>query len=168
MIFRTIFLRSTKLAAAASCAALLATATPAMADSDIVVAPEPSQLVTGEDTCMGSSSIGGAGVGFGISIGTTWTDENCQRLKNARQLASLGYSRAAIALVCLDEDVQLAMRAAGTPCPYADDEDARASTPHWARPAAEAKAAETKGAATPIRSASAKPHFVPMQPIKDE
>jgi hypothetical protein len=73
-------------------------------------------LVAGEDTCMGSSSIGGQGVGFGISIGTSWTDENCQRLKNSRQLASLGYQKAAVMLLCINDDVAMAMEAAGTPC----------------------------------------------------
>ncbi|HAH10442.1 MAG TPA: hypothetical protein DCL54_05110 [Alphaproteobacteria bacterium] len=78
-------------------------------------------LVTGEDTCMGSSSVGGQAVGFGLSIGTTWTDTNCQRLKNSRQLHSLGYQRAAVALMCLNEDVATAMHAAGHPCYVADE-----------------------------------------------
>lgn len=73
-------------------------------------------LVAGEDTCMGSSSIGGQGVGFGISIGTSWTDENCQRLKNSRQLAALGFRRASVALLCVNDDVARAMAAAGLPC----------------------------------------------------
>lgn len=73
-------------------------------------------LVSGEDTCMGSSSIGGQGVGFGISIGTTWTDENCQRLKNSRQLAAMGFRRASVALLCVNDDVARAMEAAGLPC----------------------------------------------------
>jgi hypothetical protein len=73
-------------------------------------------LAVGEDTCMGSSSIGGQGVGFGLSIGTSWTDENCQRLKNSRQLAALGYRKAAAALLCVNDDVARAMAAAGLPC----------------------------------------------------
>lgn len=73
-------------------------------------------LAVGEDTCMGSSSIGGQGVGFGISIGTSWTDENCQRLKNSRQLAALGYRKASVALLCVNDDVARAMAAAGLPC----------------------------------------------------
>jgi hypothetical protein len=73
-------------------------------------------LAVGEDTCMGSSSVGGQGVGFGISFGTTWTDENCQRLKNSRQLAALGYRKASVALLCVNDDVARAMAAAGLPC----------------------------------------------------
>lgn len=34
--------------------------------------------------CMGSSSAGGAGVGFGISFGTSWVDEECQKMEAAR------------------------------------------------------------------------------------
>jgi hypothetical protein len=75
---------------------------------------------------MGSSSVGGQGFAFGLSIGTTWTDSNCQRLKNSRQLASLGYQRAAVALVCIDDSVREAMTAAGTPCPSANDKVAEA------------------------------------------
>jgi hypothetical protein len=74
-------------------------------------------LATSEDTCMGSSSIGGQAVSFGLTIGTTWTDDNCQRLKNSRQLVALGYHRAATSLMCFNDDVREAMNQAGTPCP---------------------------------------------------
>jgi hypothetical protein len=74
-------------------------------------------LATGEDTCMGSSSIGAQAVSFGLSIGTTWQDDNCRRLKNSRQLVALGYHRAATSLMCVDDDVRQAMIMAGTPCP---------------------------------------------------
>jgi hypothetical protein len=76
-------------------------------------------LVSGEDTCMGSSSIGAQAVSFGLSIGTTWQDDNCRRLKNSRQMVALGYHRAATALMCVDADVEAAMARAGTPCPNA-------------------------------------------------
>lgn len=74
-------------------------------------------LSVGEDTCMGSSSIGAQAVSFGLSIGTTWQDDNCRRLKNSRQLVALGYHRAATSLMCVDDDVRQAMIMAGTPCP---------------------------------------------------
>jgi hypothetical protein len=74
-------------------------------------------LATSEDTCMGSSSIGAQAVSFGLTLGTTWQDDNCRRLKNSRQLVALGYHRAATALMCFDEDVSAAMERAGTPCP---------------------------------------------------
>ena len=85
-------------------------------------------LVSGEDTCMGSSSIGAQAVTFGLSVGTTWQDDNCRRLKNSRQLVALGYHRAATALMCVDEDVRSAMIAAGTPCPNGEVAAAPAPT----------------------------------------
>jgi hypothetical protein len=66
---------------------------------------------------MGSSSVGAQGLSFGMSLGTTWQDNNCRRLKNSRELAAMGYSRAATALLCVDDDVRDAMLTADTPCP---------------------------------------------------
>jgi len=74
-------------------------------------------IIATEDTCMGSSSVGAQGMAFGLSVGTTWRDHNCQRLKNARELAHMGYDNAAVALLCVDGDVRRAMTRAGTPCP---------------------------------------------------
>jgi hypothetical protein len=104
-------------------------------------------LAAGEDTCMGSSSIGGQGVGFGLTLGTTWTDDNCRRLKNSRQLVSLGYHRAATALMCVDEDVKAAMVAAGTPCPGTQ---------------------QAAVVAPVVYAETAAPAYVPMAPIADE
>lgn len=73
-------------------------------------------LIVGGDTCMGSSSAGAQGIGFGISFGSSWTDKNCVRLKNARQLDEMGYKSAAVQLMCMNDDVNKAMRLAGTPC----------------------------------------------------
>lgn len=74
------------------------------------------QLVTGSDTCMGSSSAGGQGIGFGFSLGTSWTDGNCVRLKQVRQLQSMGEATAARELMCQDVNVWMAFAAAGKPC----------------------------------------------------
>jgi len=133
-------------------------------------------LVAGEDTCMGSSSLGGQGVGFGLTIGTTWTDTNCQRLKNSRHLASLGFSRAAVALVCVDEDVQKAMQAAGTPCPMTQQqrsevEPARGETHDRsaARDDSDAQHVAQNAFVAPVVQAAPEPayRFVPMKPIKN-
>jgi hypothetical protein len=91
---------------------------------------------------MGSSSIGGQAVSFGLTIGTTWTDDNCQRLKNSRQLVALGYHRAATSLMCFDESVREAMIQAGTPCP--------------------------SGAAAAVYVAPPAPAYVPMAPVADD
>jgi len=73
-------------------------------------------LVVGSDTCMGSTSAGGQGMAFGFSFGTSWTDKNCVRLKNSRQLQAMGYGAAAAQLMCQDKDVRRAMEEAGTSC----------------------------------------------------
>jgi len=53
---------------------------------------------------------------FGFSIGTSWTDKNCVRLKNSRQLQIVGQTAAAIQLLCQDIEVRNAMQEVGTPC----------------------------------------------------
>jgi hypothetical protein len=105
-------------------------------------------LATSEDTCMGSSSIGGQAVSFGLTIGTTWTDDNCQRLKNSRQLVALGYHRAATSLMCFDDSVREAMNLAGTPCPSG-------AAAVYVAPAAAAYVAPQR-------------EYVPMAPVADE
>ena len=55
---------------------------------------------------------------LGISGGGTFTEENCQRLKNAKVLYDMGMKVAAVATMCQDRRVFDAMLAAGTPCPY--------------------------------------------------
>lgn len=70
-------------------------------------------LTSGNDVCMGSTSIGGQARAFGFSFGTTWTDTNCVRLKNANALAALGHNEAALSLLAQNVDVARALRAAG-------------------------------------------------------
>ncbi|MDS1142425.1 hypothetical protein RE432_18480 [Pusillimonas sp. SM2304] len=76
-------------------------------------------LVAGTNTCMGSSSVGGQGITFGLSLGTTWEDDGCTRRSNAATLFSLGQTQGAVALMCQDKDIAQAMETAGTPCPGA-------------------------------------------------
>jgi hypothetical protein len=71
------------------------------------------QLVAGLDTCMGSSSIGGQGMSFGVSVGTTWKDEDCRRIKDARELWNMGNHAAAMALLCTDDDTRYAIAVSG-------------------------------------------------------
>lgn len=86
------------------------------------VSPSSSPgLTSGIDTCSLSVSAGVQTFNFGISGGGTYTDENCQRIKNSRHLKDLGMSVAAIALMCQDPDVFAAMHAAGTFCPVLID-----------------------------------------------
>lgn len=55
---------------------------------------------------------------LGISGGGTFTEENCQRLKNAKVLYDMGMKVAAVSVMCQDTGVFDAMMQAGTPCPY--------------------------------------------------
>lgn len=71
-------------------------------------------LSSGVDTCMGSSSVGGQGVGFGFSVGTTWNDSNCVRLKNSREMYNMGQKDVALAMMCQNEDVRKAAEAVGS------------------------------------------------------
>lgn len=71
-------------------------------------------LTSGDDTCMGSTSVGGQGVGFGFSFGSTWVDNNCIRLKNARQMYNLGQPKVALTLMCQDASVVKAAKDSGS------------------------------------------------------
>ena len=55
---------------------------------------------------------------LGVSTGTQFTDENCERLKNAKTLYDMGMKVAAVSVMCQDSRVFDAMMNAGTPCPY--------------------------------------------------
>jgi len=55
---------------------------------------------------------------LGISAGTTFTEENCIRLKNAKTMYDMGMKVAAVSIMCQDPKVFDAMMHAGTPCPY--------------------------------------------------
>ena len=54
---------------------------------------------------------------FGISMGGTLRDMNCERIKLSKNLFDMGMKVAAVATLCQDERVFAAMMAAGTPCP---------------------------------------------------
>lgn len=74
-------------------------------------------LTTSNDTCMGSTSGGANGAGFGISVGSTWTDEHCKRLKMSRELWNKGMKAASLAIDCMDSNVREALEMTGTKCP---------------------------------------------------
>ncbi|MGH8822169.1 MAG: hypothetical protein ACREWJ_12865 [Rhodoferax sp.] len=74
-------------------------------------------LTTSNDTCMGSSSGGANGPGIGISFGSTWTDEQCKRLKMSRELWNKGMKAASLAMDCMDPAARKALEITGTMCP---------------------------------------------------
>jgi hypothetical protein len=55
---------------------------------------------------------------LGISAGTTFTEDNCIRLKNAKTMYDMGMKVAAVSIMCEDDNVFQSMLHAGTPCPY--------------------------------------------------
>jgi hypothetical protein len=56
-------------------------------------------------------------MGGGFTFGTTTVDEGCTIRLLARQLYAFGFQHAALALMCEDKHVIVAMYAAGSPCP---------------------------------------------------
>ena len=50
--------------------------------------------------CMGSSQVGGSGVGFSIGVGTSWTDDECGIRETSRSFNGLGLKDDALAILC--------------------------------------------------------------------
>lgn len=50
--------------------------------------------------CMGSSTVGGAGVGFGFSVGSSWTDDECGIRETSRSFNALGLKEDAVRVLC--------------------------------------------------------------------
>jgi len=50
--------------------------------------------------CMGSSNVGGSGVGFSFGVGTSWTDDECGIRETSRSFMGLGLIDDALAIMC--------------------------------------------------------------------
>lgn len=74
-------------------------------------------LTTSNDTCMGSTSASANAAGFGVSFGSTWTDDHCKRLKMSRELWNKGMKAASLAIDCMDPGARSALEMTGTKCP---------------------------------------------------
>jgi hypothetical protein len=88
--------------------------------SHIVTPPTtvaPGLAAAGIETCLGSASGGLSMMGGGFTFGSTKVDEGCTIRLLARQLFAFGFKTAALALMCQDDRVALAMQTGGTPCP---------------------------------------------------
>ena len=89
-----------------------------------VKSPPPSaispQFSSGSNSDLCTIGVAGAVQTqiLGISAGTTFTEENCIRLKNAKTLYDMGMKVAAVSMLCQDPNTFYAMKMAGTPCPY--------------------------------------------------
>jgi hypothetical protein len=77
----------------------------------------PGLAAAGIETCLGSASGGLSLMGGGFTFGSTKVDEGCTIRLLARQLFAFGFKTAALALMCQDGRVAMAMETAGTPCP---------------------------------------------------
>lgn len=67
--------------------------------------------------CMGSSSAGAQGVTFGVSFGSSWTDDNCMLLEQVRTVASvIGDREIAAEMMCEVKAYKEARARAGKPC----------------------------------------------------
>jgi hypothetical protein len=69
----------------------------------------PGLAAAGLETCLGSVSGGGAFVGTGFSFGTTIPDPGCATRLDARTLWSFGLKKAAVARLCLNNDIYNSM-----------------------------------------------------------
>lgn len=97
-------------------------------DQNPVSSAIASGLTAANGTCMGSTSAGAQGVTIGLSVGTTWKSDECNRRYNSIRMQELGQTKAAVALMCQDASVAEAMKQAGTPCPSATSTPASTKT----------------------------------------
>lgn len=86
----------------------------------------PGLTTTLTETCMGSTSVGGAGVGFGFSAGTTWKDTDCVNRLNARELRTFGDTAAAKEVMCENDVVRAAYKRIGQPCAPREEDKPKA------------------------------------------
>jgi hypothetical protein len=80
-------------------------------------ASAPNIVINNQDICVTAVSAAAQTSIVGLSIGTTFRDKNCERLKLARSLYGMGMKVASVSLLCQDKRVFEAMNMAGTPCP---------------------------------------------------
>ena len=78
----------------------------------------PSIMSYSQDLCTVGRSGAFQGQVFGLSTGSTVTDENCERLKLSKYLYDTGMKVASVSILCQDPRVFKAMEMAGTPCPF--------------------------------------------------
>ena len=77
----------------------------------------PSVMNYSQIVCATGGSVGMQTQVFGLAVGKTKVDLNCERILLSRELANQGMKVASVALLCQDKRVFLAMESSGTPCP---------------------------------------------------
>ena len=86
-------------------------------DIPVASAYAPNVQVGGADMCRSGVSGGSQTSAFGISLGGTVVDTNCERLKLSREIAvTLGDKETAKQLLCQDPRVAKAYAHSGSPC----------------------------------------------------
>lgn len=96
----------------------------------------PGLAAAGIEVCTGSASAGISGPGFGISFGSTTTEQGCEARLDSRTLWSMGYKAAAGYRLCTQPNMALALAYAGTPCPpeFYNSRQQRAITTRMGQP----------------------------------
>ena len=77
----------------------------------------PSMSAFSQDVCGIPVSGAVSSTVIGVSGGSVYTDQNCERIKLAKTLNDLGLKVAAVSTLCADSRVWDAMLMSGTPCP---------------------------------------------------
>ena len=95
-------------------------------------ASAPNIIINNQDVCTTGISGAAQSAWFGISMGKTIKDLNCERLKLARSLYGMGMKVASVSLLCQDVRVFKAMEQAGTPCPI-NGKIGQAAKEEWAK-----------------------------------
>ncbi len=120
----------------------------------------PALAAAGSEVCLGSMSAGGSAAGFGLTVGGTLVDQECQLRMNARTLATLGYNVAAREEMCVDQQVRAAMLAAGTPC-AADRAAPQQARAEYGAPVSQMAAAQPINLSTVAAAPSPQPAAAP-------
>jgi hypothetical protein len=93
---------------------------PASTTTRLITTPTiaaPGLAAAGVETCLGSTAGGLSLMGGGFTFGSTRVDDGCTIRLLSRQLFAFGFQKAAMALMCEDQHVALAMAEVGSPCP---------------------------------------------------
>jgi len=77
----------------------------------------PSVVSYSQVVCTSGGSTAMQTQVFGLAVGRSKVDLNCERILLSRELANQGMKVASVALLCQDKRVFLAMESSGTPCP---------------------------------------------------
>lgn len=96
------------------------------------MANAPAMSIYSQDVCAVGVSGGVSTFSFGISGGSYFRDQNCERIKLSKTLNDLGMKVAAVSILCQDPRVFYAMEQSGTPCPF-EGKIGDEATKQWAK-----------------------------------